>query len=112
MSMMRAGRTNRKFSIGTRLWPPARIFASSPYSASVASTSSMVVGAEYSKAPGFTCEFARLRILTTAARSTAPDHTKRLETSLFDDFGMAGRCSDVAGPLSVSDSPKRDAKIV
>ena len=45
MSMRQAGRTSRKFIIGTRLCPPARIFASSPRAASRATASSIVAGA-------------------------------------------------------------------
>src|SRR3954452_17396359 len=52
-SMRCGGRASRKFIIGTRLWPPARILPSSRCSPRSASTSSSARGAWYSKSAGF-----------------------------------------------------------
>src|SRR4051794_19377990 len=54
MSTRRPGRASRKFSSGTRLWPPASTFTSSTWRSSSASVSSTDVGASYSKIGGFT----------------------------------------------------------
>ena len=62
-------RAKRKLSIGTRLCPPARILASSPSSASVASTSSRSSGAWYSNGAGF---MLRPRRRAPATRAAAP----------------------------------------
>ena len=52
ISTRRVGANKRKFSMGTRLWPPAKTIASSSANATTASSS--VAGATYSKAGGFT----------------------------------------------------------
>src|SRR5205085_185992 len=52
-SMSAAGRASRKFSRGTRLWPPASSLASPSYRTSSAMASSSVAGAWYSNFGGF-----------------------------------------------------------
>ena len=49
MSISRSGRASRKFSSGTRLWPPASTLASSPCSASRASVLDRAWGSSYSR---------------------------------------------------------------
>src|SRR5262245_10536748 len=48
MSMSAFGWARRRFMMGSRLWPPARIFASPPYCVSSERASWIVVGAWYS----------------------------------------------------------------
>src|SRR5579871_178132 len=53
MSTRTCGFSSRKFNIGTRLWPPARIFASPLAPARIATASRRLVGAAYSNDGGF-----------------------------------------------------------
>ena len=54
MSTSTLGRPSRRASSGSRLWPPARILASSPASTSAPTTPSTVSGATYANGGGFT----------------------------------------------------------
>src|SRR5580700_9350067 len=53
ISIRTAGWVSRKFMVGTRLWPPARKRASSPYSAFSAKACSSDRAAMYLKGAGF-----------------------------------------------------------
>jgi hypothetical protein len=52
MSISHPGRAIRSFIIGIRLWPPLRIFASSPWSWSRETASGIVAGLRYSNTGG------------------------------------------------------------
>src|SRR5947208_163168 len=56
MSISIAGCVSRKFIVGTRLWPPARNRASSPYSAFSSSACARAAGGDVAEGCGFHSE--------------------------------------------------------
>src|SRR6202047_4879991 len=93
MSMRTAGCANRKFIAGIKLCPPARNFASSPYSALSVSACSSEVAAIYLKAAGF------------MALATNQNAVSALLASRFSKYEVRPRASQKAAPFSLSEKP-------
>src|SRR4051812_17807185 len=55
MSIRNLGRATLSFIIGTRLWPPAKSLASSPWRRKSSTASSRPPGLKYSKIAGYIC---------------------------------------------------------
>jgi len=96
MSMRTAGCANRKFIAGIKLCPPARNFASSPYSALSVSACSSEVAAIYLKAAGF------------MALATNQNAVSALLASRFSKYEVRPRASQKAAPFGLSEKTDSD----
>src|SRR5262245_6393597 len=100
------------FISGTRLWPPARIEASGPNSASAATASSTVSAARYANLAGFTARSsspgdptpklgkAREHLLRGDRQAADPDARRRVDR--VADRCRDGRCPRLADPVDAT----------
>src|SRR5262249_45613883 len=106
-SISTRGRARRRFIAGTRLWPPARSFASSPRSASRISTSSSVRGVTYSKGAGFTSNLRDERLGELRQVGRPHEGSVRHDRLAVDPDRLLGQ-DRVGMILTATRQPERD----
>src|SRR5215218_2568789 len=94
MSMTRSGRASRSFISGSRLWPPARTFASKPWVASSSRACSTDVARSYSNAAGI-IGGCRSWLGRPRGRRLAPHDRGAFPDGLHDRL-VAGAAAEVA----------------